>query len=359
MPLLSSPVSTTVAALRQYWRCLMPVPASPLAYTDGWRCLLSRTTQVTEDQLHLEGGEDPLPRAVARITKLPGQPIVIPHPFRQPVQGRDGADLGGIGHGQLPLGIGPHGPLVDLCVSCSHIVRIFKIYLTGIKILKTYDTNNYTDVYFSVYLLFYLPYSSTVSGIHFRGNRMSYIRYRKQIDFIFNFQFLIIKSMALNYSVSLRTNPIKKDEPAKAYATAQINGELSLKQLSRRVSMQTTVSRADVVAVMISTVENLLDALQEGKQVDFGDLGKFRLQILNESAESLEKFTSTNITGVSIQYIPGEDLKNVFAGLEFQPVATRKAQQAVLRAEKAGETTVDISKKPAAGGGDSESPDEI
>ena len=26
--------------------------------------------------------------------------------------------------------------------------------------------------------------------------------------------------MALNYSVSLRTNPIKKDEPAKAYATA-------------------------------------------------------------------------------------------------------------------------------------------
>ena len=42
--------------------------------------------------------------------------------------------------------------------------------------------------------------------------------------------------MALNYSVSLRTNPIKKDEPAKAYATAQINGELSLKQLSRRVS---------------------------------------------------------------------------------------------------------------------------
>ena len=116
--------------------------------------------------------------------------------------------------------------------------------------------------------------------------------------------------MALNYSVALRPNPLKKDEPAKAYATAQINGELSLKQLSRRVSMQTTVSRADVVAVLISTVENLLDALQEGKQVDFGELGKFRLQILNEGAESLEKFTSTNITGVNIQYIPGEDLKN-------------------------------------------------
>ena len=31
--------------------------------------------------------------------------------------------------------------------------------------------------------------------------------------------------MALNYSVALRPNPLKKDEPAKAYATAQVNGE--------------------------------------------------------------------------------------------------------------------------------------
>ena len=126
MPLLSSPVSTTVAALRQYWRCLMPVPASPLAYTDGWRCLPSRTTQVTEDQSTCRDGEDRCRRGGSPVSPSSRvSPIVIPHPFRQPIQGRDGADLGGVGHGQLPLGIRPHGPLVDLCVSCSHIVRIF------------------------------------------------------------------------------------------------------------------------------------------------------------------------------------------------------------------------------------------
>ena len=63
--------------------------------------------------------------------------------------------------------------------------------------------------------------------------------------------------MALNYSVGLRPNPQKPDEPLKAYAYAQINGELSLKQLSNRIASQTTVSYADVVAVLISTVENL------------------------------------------------------------------------------------------------------
>ena len=94
--------------------------------------------------------------------------------------------------------------------------------------------------------------------------------------------------MALNYSVSLRPNPLEREASPKAYATAQMNGELSLKQLSRRVSSQTTVSRADVVAVLTATVDNLLEALKEGKQVDFGDLGKFRLQITSRGADSLE-----------------------------------------------------------------------
>ena len=44
--------------------------------------------------------------------------------------------------------------------------------------------------------------------------------------------------MALNYSVALRPNPLKKDEPAKAYATAQVNGELSLKQLTSFMRMK-------------------------------------------------------------------------------------------------------------------------
>ena len=67
--------------------------------------------------------------------------------------------------------------------------------------------------------------------------------------------------MALNYSVSLRPNPLDKDAAPKAYATSQINGELTLKQLSKRVSSQTTVSRADVVAVLTATVDNLLKPL--------------------------------------------------------------------------------------------------
>lgn len=155
----------------------------------------------------------------------------------------------------------------------------------------------------------------------------------------------------LNYSIAMLKNPTKPDEEAKAYAKSQIAGELTLKELSQRVAKQTTVSRADVSAVLISTVENMIDGLHEGLQVDFGELGKFRLQITSNGAVTAEKFTSANITGVNIQFVPGEDLKDVFTGMEFAPVPTRAATRALLKAQKAGQTTVDISKNPNSGGG--------
>lgn len=126
--------------------------------------------------------------------------------------------------------------------------------------------------------------------------------------------------MPLNYSIVLLGNPRKPDDPKKAYARSQVSKELTLKGLSQRVAAQTTVSRADVSAVLISVVENMIEALRDGEQVDFGELGKFRLQATSRGADSAEVFTATNITGVNIQFVPGDDLKKIFNGMSFNPV---------------------------------------
>lgn len=162
--------------------------------------------------------------------------------------------------------------------------------------------------------------------------------------------------MPLNYSISLLPPPGRPDEAKKAYAKAQVSRELTLRELSARVASQTTVSRADVYAVIIATVDNMVDALRAGDQVDFCELGKFRLQVTSKGAETAEAFTANHITGVNIQFVPGEDLKNIFQGMEFTPVPTRAAVRAVLKAQKAGETTVDIT-PPASGNTDDEDED--
>lgn len=148
--------------------------------------------------------------------------------------------------------------------------------------------------------------------------------------------------MALNYSISLRKNPKDAEAPAKAYATAQTLGTCSLNSLARRIASQTTVSRIDVNAVVSALVDNMFDVLQEGYQVDLGELGKFRLQIVSEGAESLQDFTSDNIRGVNVRFVPGATLKNIFTGMTFEAVPTREAVRKVLKAQKEGEGTVQL-----------------
>ena len=52
--------------------------------------------------------------------------------------------------------------------------------------------------------------------------------------------------MPLNYSIAMLPNPREKNDPHKAYAKAQINGEMSLKELSKEVANKSTVHSADV-----------------------------------------------------------------------------------------------------------------
>ena len=129
----------------------------------------------------------------------------------------------------------------------------------------------------------------------------------------------------------------------KFYARAQVNEKTSLKKFSKMIAMQTTVTYADVTAVLVSAVENLILELQRGNQVEFGDLGKFRLQIVSDGADSAADFKSdTHIKGVNVQYAPGPELYSVFQNMEFVQVASRAVQRAALKAEKEGAKTIDI-----------------
>jgi len=122
--------------------------------------------------------------------------------------------------------------------------------------------------------------------------------------------------MAINYSlVKLASKFGDKAGVPLFYARAQMKDSISLKKFAKLISMQTTVSYADVTAVLVSMQENMIIELQRGNQIDFGELGKFRLQLTSEGAATAAEFKSDiNIKGVNIQFIPGSDLANIFVG---------------------------------------------
>ncbi len=63
----------------------------------------------------------------------------------------------------------------------------------------------------------------------------------------------------------------------------------------------------------------------------------------SKGAEDADKFSAQNITDVKVQWEPGtKEFKNLIADAEFNLVASRSAQAAVIKAIKEGKANVDI-----------------
>lgn len=166
----------------------------------------------------------------------------------------------------------------------------------------------------------------------------------------------------IDYSVYMMTPTYSKDETPKAYAKNQVSEIWSLEKFAKHISDHNgAYSRGTVKGVISDMCECLVEQLLNGNKIQLGELGTFGISISSEGAESIEKFTSKNIKAVNILFSPGADFENLIGRSEFNPVASRIAQKATLKAEKAGEATVDLEaakNKVNAGGSQSTNEDE-
>ena len=93
--------------------------------------------------------------------------------------------------------------------------------------------------------------------------------------------------------------------------------------------------------------------LFRSNKIIFGELGTFSISLSSTGAASAKDFTAKNIKTVNILFHPGPDFENLIDRAEFNLVASRMAQAATLKAEKAGETTVDLTANKTGSGSSS------
>ena len=147
----------------------------------------------------------------------------------------------------------------------------------------------------------------------------------------------------INYSVFMWKNPTVENAVEKAYAKNQVSEIWTLEKFAKHISDHNGVySRGTVKGVISDMCECLVEQLLNGNKIQLGELGTFGISISSVGADSIEKFTAKNIKAVNILFAPGVDFENLLGRAEFNLVASRSAQAATLKAEKAGETTVDL-----------------
>lgn len=142
----------------------------------------------------------------------------------------------------------------------------------------------------------------------------------------------------------------------KAFAVAQYSDIVTIEKFARHISDHGSVySRADITAILYLAVDCMREMLLDGKKIRLGDLGDFSISLTSRGADSAEKFTAQNITAVSVQWDCGPDFRNLIADAQFNLVASRAAQAAVLKALKAGQDNVALT--PDTNGGAQPNPD--
>ena len=134
-----------------------------------------------------------------------------------------------------------------------------------------------------------------------------------------------------------------KTEKQNAFAISQYTDVMTIEKFAKHITSHGSVySRADISAILYMAVDCMREMLLEGKKIRLGDLGDFSILLSSKGAETADKFTAQNITNVKVQWEPGQQFKNLLEDAEFNLVASRSAQAAVIKAIKEGKTNVDL-----------------
>ena len=134
-----------------------------------------------------------------------------------------------------------------------------------------------------------------------------------------------------------------KTEKQNAFAISQYTDVMTIEKFAKHITSHGSVySRADISAILYMAVDCMREMLLEGKKIRLGDLGDFSILLSSKGAETADKFTAQNITNVKVQWEPGQQFKNLLDDAEFNLVASRSAQAAVIKAIREGKTNVDL-----------------
>jgi predicted histone-like DNA-binding protein len=127
--------------------------------------------------------------------------------------------------------------------------------------------------------------------------------------------------MTVRFNITPRKDPRNRESQPKYYATIRSNGRVDTRGIAKSINNMSTVSSVDTTAVLEAFLNVVPDQLAEGRIVELGEFGTFRLSVSSEGAEQAEDFTSRSITDVRVLFSPGKRFKQVLNTAEFQKIS--------------------------------------
>ncbi|WP_282036869.1 hypothetical protein [Saccharicrinis aurantiacus] len=124
----------------------------------------------------------------------------------------------------------------------------------------------------------------------------------------------------MDYKLISRPIPGKPELPVKFYASIVRPKNVSLDMLAKRISEVSPVNELDTQTALVAFTKILPEFLKEGATVELGDLGRFRVNISSDGAESEEDFKKEMIKSNKISYQASVKVKKEMKNVEYTKV---------------------------------------
>lgn len=127
--------------------------------------------------------------------------------------------------------------------------------------------------------------------------------------------------MAIKFKAIERGEPgVEGGGSKKWYALNISSGERNIDQLTKAIEKISTVSGADIRAVLYALVDVCVDDLDDGYIIRLGDLGNLRVNLSSNGVDTEEEVNNSIIKGSKIVFKPGTRLKKMLDTLEYKKV---------------------------------------
>lgn len=129
--------------------------------------------------------------------------------------------------------------------------------------------------------------------------------------------------MAINYSVTQKSNPKDAMAEKKWYANAQVVANYTFEDLCKDVEKMSTLTEGDVQAVLTNSLHCIEMALKRSESVQFGDLGTFAVGLSSTGSETAEEFSAANIYKARVVFRQGSRFRSAVKDFQYKRVEAR------------------------------------
>lgn len=95
----------------------------------------------------------------------------------------------------------------------------------------------------------------------------------------------------------------------KVYGRAVVDGVIDTKEIAGKISKRCTLTEPDIIAVINALETEISYGLADGKRVVLDGFGSFKVGLTTTPADSAKKFTSANIKGMHVIFLPATEME--------------------------------------------------